>query len=216
VYLIHRDDRISDSRSVARNGSVDFTIRDLVVPACDTEEVLIYADFSADASPAGEHRFELSAGGVTTVNSTVRTDHRTGKFFLQTAGRSVGQVAVDFLELTERIRYGTRQPVARFTLTADSKDDHKINAITFTNNGSAEGDDLTNLFVELRGRGVSVVTKSMSGEHVRIVFDPPVLLKKNQKLLFKLRADVQVGYSRTIGFTVEENADVEAEPTVGR
>lgn len=216
VYLIHRGDRISQARTVNRNGSVDFSIRDLIIPKCDTEEVVVYADFSPTASAAGEHRFELSAEGVTTENATVRIDHRRGRYVLQTAGRAVGQVAVNFLQLTESIRYGTRRAVARFTLSADNRDDQNIRAITFTNDGSASDDDLRNVYVEMRDRIVSEITPSMSGDRVRITFDPPLFLKRSQTISLKLRADVRVGYSRTIGFTVEAEADVESEAATGR
>lgn len=216
VYLMHRGDRISQSRTVKRNGAVDFAIRDVVVPACDTEEIVVFADFAETASAAGEHRFELSAEGVSTLNATVRVDHRRGRYVLQTAGRAIGQVAVDFLQLTERIRYGTRQAVARFTLSADGRDDHSVTAITFTNDGSASDDDLRNFFVEMRERRISKTTASMNDDRVRIEFDPPLFLENNQTLSFKLRADVTTGYSRTIRFIVEEGGDVESEPAAGR
>ena len=217
IYAVHRGKRISRARSIARrDGSVDLNIRGFRLVACESEDVIVLADFSENASPAGEHRFELR--GIEAGGSTVRIDHRVGNFTQarRTAGPAVGQISLDYLNLIRRVRFGERQMVSRFTLKADNRDDHSLKAITFTNNGSASDTDLQNLYIDFRNRRVSRLVSQMRGDSVRIEFDPPFVIKKNQKLKFALRADVRASRSRTIQFVVEEEGDLEATPIVGR
>jgi len=216
IYALHRGRRISRSRTIARkDGSVDINLRRFRIAKCSSEDVLILADFSENASPAGEHRIELRA--VEAPNTLVRVEHRAGDFLRRTTGgRGVGQISVVYPKISTRIRYGTRQRVSRFSLNADSQDNHLIRAITFTNKGSANDDDLKNLFVEFRNRAISEVIPEMYGDSVRIPFTPPFLLRKGHKLSFAVRADVRAGRSRTIRFVIEEPSDVEADVSLGR
>ncbi len=218
IYIVHRGKRITRARSIARrDGSVDLNVRNFRLPACESEDIVVLADFSPDASPAGEHRFELRS--VEAAGSTVRIQQRVaapGKRIRRTAGPAVGQITVDYLNLTRRVRFGARQIVSRFTVQADGRDDHILQAITFTNNGSASEEDLQNLYIGFRNRRISTLVSQMSGDTARLEFDPPFLLKKNQKLKFALRADVRASRSRTIQFVIEEEGDLEATPAVGR
>ena len=218
VYAMHRGQRISTARAIEQgDGLVDLTVRDFTVTRCTAEDVAIYADFAVDASAAGEHTFELK--GIDAGKSTVRIEERSGNFLrpIRTvSGRVIGTLSVEYLDLTERVRFGERQTVARFTLTADNYDDQLVSAITFTNQGSASNADLENLYVDFRNRIKSLVAPSMRGDAVRIVFDPPLMIRKNQTLKFGLRADVRASRSRTIQFIVEEEGDIEAVPAIGR
>lgn len=217
VYAIHRGVRISQARSISRrDGLIDLNVRRLYLPACETEDIIIYADFSPDAAIAGEHRIELK--GVDAGKATVRIDHRAGDFTRtrSTTGAPVGQISVEYLDINQRVHYGSRQRISRFTLTADNRDDHLVHAITFTNNGSASNDDLQDLYIEFRNRSVSTVAPEMIGDKVRLEFNPPFALPKNHTLKFGLRADVRASRSRTIQFVIEEPADIEAAPDRGR
>jgi len=217
LYVTHRGARISRERSIAqRDGSVDLQLRNFSIAACDSEDIAIVANYAADASPAGEHRIELrsiDAGG-----SAVRIEKSSGNFITiqRTASRSVGQVSLDYLRLTQSVHYGSRQLLSRFTLAADSTDDHSISAITFTNNGSATNDDLQNLYVEFRSRRISSYARSLSGDKVVFTFDPPVQLEASQTLKFGVRGDVRANRSRTIQFIVEEPSDIITTPMRSR
>lgn len=217
IYAVHRGKRITRARPVARkDGSVDLNVRNFRLPACEEEDVLILADFSTNASAAGEHRFELR--GIEAGGSTVRIEQHIAapSTARRTSGRSVGQITVDYLNLNRRVRFGERQTVSRFTLKTDNKDDHLLQAITFTNNGSASTDDLQHLYIGFRNRRISTIVPQLNGDTARIQFDPPFLLKKNQTLKFGLYADVNASRSRTIQFVIEEAGDIEAVPIIGR
>lgn len=214
VYAVHRGQRVSRARSIGRrDGSVDLNLRGFVLPACEEEDMLILVDFSPNAALAGEHTFALR--GISAGGSTVRIEHRVGDFTRtrsSTSGRSVGRISVDYLNINRRVRFGQRQLVQRFTLEADNEDDHLLQAITFTNNGSASDTDMQNLYIDFRNRRISTLAKSLNGDTVRLEFDPPFRLEKNQKLKFGLRADVRASRSRTIQFIIEEESDLEATP----
>lgn len=217
IYAVHRGSRITRSRAIARkDGSVDLNVRRFRIPACESEDVLVLADFSPTASAAGEHRLELRE--IDAAGSTVRIEQRIAapSAARRTTGRAVGQISINYLKLTRRVRFGERQIVSRFTVKADNKDDHFLRAITFTNNGSATDEDLQNLYIGFRNRRISTVASNLHGDSARMEFDPPFLLKKNQKLSFALHADVNASRRRTIQFIVEEEGDLEATPAIGR
>lgn len=217
LYAIHRGSRISIAREISRkDGLVDLNVRRLTLKACETEEIYIYADFASDAAVAGEHSIVLK--GIDAGKATVRIDEQQGQFIRPktTSGRPVGQLSVDYRSINERVSYGTRQRISRFTLSADNKDDHLVHAITFTNNGSASDEDLQNIFVEFRNRKVSTVASSLTGDRVRLTFTPPLEIAKNNTLLFSIRADIMASRSRTIQLLIEEPSDIEAEPDIGR
>lgn len=213
LYVSHRGARISREQDIARkDGSVQLRLRNFKIAACDSQDLAIVANYSSNASPAGEHRIELR--GVDAGKSFVRIERSSGNFTTpsRTASQSVGQVSVEYLRLTKPVRYGSKQLVSRFTLEADNKDDHSISAITMTNNGSATNEDLQNLYIEFRSRRISTYASSLVGDKAVFTFDPPIHLKKNQTLKFGLRADVRASRSRTIQFVVEEPSDIISNP----
>ncbi|MCA9370854.1 MAG: hypothetical protein KC680_02750 [Candidatus Peregrinibacteria bacterium] len=217
VYALHRGVRISQARSVEkRDGLLDLSLRNVVIPKCTEEDISVYADISENASPAGEHTFELK--GIDAKKATVRIDQQLGDFTRpqRTAGPPVGQISIEYLKVNERVHYGSRQRLGRFTLSADNKDDHYVYAMTFTNSGSARNDDLKNIFLEFRNRKVSDVATSLTGDAVRLTFNPPLVLQKNQTLQYSLRGDIRASRSRTIQLQIEESADIEAAPKRGR
>lgn len=215
VYAVHRGQRISRARTIGnRDGTVDLNVRGFMLPACEEEDVLILADFRPNASVAGEHRFELL--DMETNGSSVRIDHRVGDFTRSTVGASRGRVSVDYLSINQRVRFGSRQIVQRFTIEADNESDQQINSVMFTNLGSATDDDLQNLYVDFRNRAATVVAPSMTGDTVRLTFDPPFVIPSGSTLKFQLRADVRASRSRTIQFVIEEESDLEAVPLRGR
>ncbi len=217
VYAMHRGVRISSaSGTPSRDGTVSLNTRGFTISTCDTEDVTILADFSPDAAVSGQHRFELKA--IDAGTSTVRIDQRDGDFTrtLRTTGPRVGQVSVDYLKLTSTAHYGARQLLLRFTLAADGVDDQVIHAITFTNRGSASDADLRNLSIDYRSRAVSDIAAQLSAHRVRLVFNPPYVLEKNQTLKFGLRGDIVASRSRTIQFVIEEPGDIESTVRRGR
>lgn len=213
LYITKGTSRISRERSIAqRDGSVDLQLRDFSIPACETVELSVVANYSEDASPAGEHRIELRS--IDAGKSTVRIERSTRnvKATQRTASQTVGQVSVEYLRLTQSVRYGSRQLLSRFTLEADNRDDHNISAMTFTNNGSATDQDIRNLYIEFRSRRISSYARSLDGDKVVFTFNPPIQLQANQTLKFGLRGDVQASRSRTIQFIVEEPSDIISTP----
>lgn len=211
VYGMSGGQRITRSRPIeSGKGEVTLHFRSFVVPACETREIAILADFSADAAIAGEHRLELrsSSDVVATQPATLLTAPRAG--IRRTVGPAEGSISVSYLQLNEPVRYGDRRRVARFRLDADSSDDHVITAITFTNQGSARDGDLRNLFVESsRLEQLSDIALQMEGDHVRLLFDPPLFLPSGENRVMSLRADIRASRRKTIQFLIEEAGDIE-------
>ncbi|MDP7247685.1 MAG: hypothetical protein QF741_03625 [Candidatus Peribacteraceae bacterium] len=130
---------------------------------------------------------------------------------LRVSGEEVGLIEVTYLPWLRRITYGPRRTVLRFSIKADEKNDHRIRAITLTNEGTARNFDLHNL--SLPG---SRVVSYMSGNKVRIVFSPPLKLKKNQERLMTMKADIRASRRRTVKFVIKEPSDIESSVVKGR
>lgn len=212
VHAVSEGSRISRSRPISRrNNQVSIPLRQYSVPACKTNVIYIYADFSRSASVAGQHAIELlNVESDATVSMRVQPAQSA---VLSTVGSPVGELSVEYLRLHRRIRYGDRRTVARFRIEADSESDHLLTKITLTNQGTARDDNLQNLYlVTGRNRKVSPVIPKLVGDTATLRFDPPLALKRNQSRTFSLMSDVRSGIRRSIQFTVEEPSDIQARP----
>jgi len=214
LYVMQGSRRLVDGRQLSRSGFADLHLRDFTIPACGTEEFLLFADFAQDAAVAGEHWLTVEGAGdivaagaeVTLIRSGVPEKQRTA------GGRVRGTIAVEYLHLLQTVRYGEDRTVSRIRLTADGQEDHLIHAITFTNEGSARDADLQGVFLRAgRNRRISAIAEQLDGERVRLTLDPPLPLRKNQTKLFELQADVRAGRRRTLQFIIEEPSDIETE-----
>lgn len=216
LFVIHRGVRISAERPIAnRDGSVSLRLQNFKIPACNEEDLIIAVNFATDASPIGQHRLELTS--IDAGNASVRIAKRAGTMpIVSTSGNPIGQISVEYLRVYAPVHYGSRQQIARFTLEADRVDDHEVQSITFTNKGSARDADLRNIYVEFRNRKISSSVKKLSDNKAVLLFDPPLVLKKGQKLSFGLRADVRASRSRTLQLLVEEPSDVVSTILRGR
>lgn len=214
VYAMQGTKRMSDARTFAsRDENVRLRFTDFSIPACNGAEVSFFADFSADASPAGEHRFEVQgAKDIESSAHIVQLRQNAKPQVRRTVGKSVGMISFEILPLLQTVRYGSSQVIARFRMTATSGDDHDLAAITLTNQGSARNGNVQNIFVQSGRYTLSSIVSQLEGDHVRLVFDPPVRLKRNDTRVFELRADVRAGRSKTLRFILEAPGDIEATP----
>ncbi|MCF7844901.1 MAG: hypothetical protein K9M03_03685 [Kiritimatiellales bacterium] len=216
VYAMDGLRRISRAHELQRrDGIVTIRLGSFSVPACETKAITIMADYDNNADIAGEHRFVLenvSDVRATSPISVVRTLDSQEREAIQTVvPNQVGKISVTYLPLLRRVTYGPRRQVMRFVLEADGIDDHSINAITIKNDGTARNLDLQNIFLP----GTNVAS-SLDEDMVRLVFDPPLILRKNQDRLMTLRGSIRASRSRTLKFIIEEPSDIEAEVMRGR
>jgi hypothetical protein len=216
VYAMSDGQRLNRGRQLSRTGYAQLQFRNVQIPACDTKTILILADFSPDAAVAGEHWMTVEHAsdidtGIARI-SLVRSS-KTPLKHATTGGRTRGTITVEYLSLLKTVRYGSNRTVARIRLEADGRDDHLIGAMTFTNDGSARNTDLQRLYLRAgRSRRLSRSVQQLNGDTVRLVLDPPLVLKKNQKRLLELQADVRAGRRKTLRLIIEEPSDIEAEP----
>lgn len=222
VYAMARGKRISRGRQFSSSdGQLLLPLRPaLVIPACQTTDVTIAADFSAEALAASEHTLlllrpgDIEAGSASvrilspdTASATGDRDRRGS--VIQTAGSAQGSVAVNFLPLLTRIRYGDGRTVARMTLSA-SDFDQFVSAMTLTNDGSARDHDLQNLTLVTQRGVVLARTPALDGELVPFTLDPPFLLPRGETMRLDVRADVRASIRRTVGLSLEEPSDLTA------
>ena len=218
VYAVSGSQRISNASSIStRDGQFQLRLRRFVIPACEERTLEVHADFVEDAAVAGEHRIVLASQMPVDAGTARVTVQQTSAAALhRTVGYSQGSVTVEVLPLLQRIRYGSDRVVARVRLTAQDED-QVLSAIRFTNEGSAHGSDLQQLFLATNGgERVSGFASSLEGDQVFLTLSPPFFLEENEQYMLELHADVHVGSSTTVGFSVEEPADVVSRVVRGR
>ena len=211
VYAMHDGQRISRGRALSSaDGSASLSFRPaLTVPSCGTADIVILADFSADALAAGEHRItverpeDMDAGDATvTLLASPRAPVRT------TTGVQQGSMAAEFLPLLTRMSYGDHRTVARLRLSADGAYDQVLDAITLTNDGSSRNTDLQHLTLETSRGQVLAGLASLRDDLAPFVLSSPLSVERGQVFLLTVRADVRASRRRTIDFTLEEPGDL--------
>ncbi len=221
VYLLRSGQRISRSSVPdARDGHVTVRLRSFVIPSCGKQMLTVAADMTPDAAAGGEHRFVLRqhADVIAGPGVAVRLEQASvSAAILRTVGPAQGSLTAVFLSNLLPVSYGADRTLARFRLSADGRDDQRITAITLVNEGTARSIDLQNLFLAGNDRRqLTGVLPSMDHDRVRLVFDPPLIIGKNERRILSLHGDVRAGRRKTIEWTVQETSDIEADAVQGR
>lgn len=219
LYAMTNGTRLHRAVGLSRTGMAHFRFRDFTVAACQRMTVEILADFSPDAAVAGEHWFTVeSSSDIHTNGSSVALLSPKRPVMQSTGGGpAAGTVAVEYLRLLNTVRYGENRTVARLQLSADGTSDHLIRSITLTNNGSARGSDLQNLYVRAgRNRRMSLLLQAMDGDTAHLVLHPPLLLQKNQKRVLEVQADIRASRTRTLQLLIELPSDIQSDVSRGR
>lgn len=210
VYATEGDVRLSRTRSLDSNDrdAVLAFVSPLTVKACGTVRVQVRGDFSTDAQVAGEHGLlieAVDADAPVTLASTAASSKLTAR------PSTTGTVSVTFLPLTKALQFGKGRTVARIRLEADNAANQRISSITLTNDGKAVDGDLANIRLEDRkGNALTQVAATLDGDKVRLTFDPPLRLDRNDQVLLELKADIVASNKRTLRFVLEEPSDLEA------
>lgn len=216
VYLMEYDLRLTRGRTFSsRNTTVRLPLRSFVIPVCEERSIDVAVDFAGDAAVGGNHRITIQS--VRSIDSSPSIQSlTTGKSASsQLVGSpNPGTISVEYPALPSgQALYGRHRTVGRILLSANSLQDHRITAIVLTNEGSARDHDLENLSLEnSSGDPLTAVVSSLDRDSVRFVFDPPLLLGKNENRLLLIKADVRASRRRTIQLEVEEPGDLESMP----
>lgn len=213
VYLMDGYMRVTEARSVSNgNETVHLRIRkNNVLAPCESKTFTVLADFTKDA--LGEHRLFILSGQDIEADKNVFliSSGADSQPNLVVPARKQGNVDIEFLNLNRKIYYGKNQTVARFQLKA-SGEDQIVKAVTFKNIGSAENEDLRNIYLEKNGVRISNISPYLTGDRVRIILNPSFYLEKGDKASLFLKADVLASRRHTIRFGVEEPSDIESYP----
>lgn len=220
IYALEKDTRLTRGTTVQKN-TASAVLRfhpPLTVPACTSRMISIAMDLASDAAAGSEHAFTLKStediqtDGSTTLSQGVQQSVLTAK------PKSTGSVTFTLLpESSRNVLFGDDRTLLRFSLRATSHATIQLDAMTFTNDGSARGTDISQLVVKKReGRHVSDVSASLTGDQVRLVFSSPFLLERNETQIFTLSGNVRASRRKTIEFTVAEPSDIEVHDVTRR
>ena len=219
VYAEMHGLRVSNSATVARDGSIDLRLSDVVVDACGSMDLTVFMDLSAEANVASEHRIELrgqdavTAPGVAVKLMSVPASARN----VRTAGDTTGSVSVEYLRLLKPVRYGTQRVVVRLKLSVSGNRAQEVCRIVFTNAGSAKNMDLRNISLrDSRGQRLSTTVDHLQGDRVAILLDPPLRIERGGTKTVELTADVMASVRKTLRFLIDEPGDIITKEVRGR
>ena len=218
VYAMQGSQRLTPHAVIGRTGKVSLRLRpSLTVRPGETISVDVLADFSTSASPASEHSLLLrSAADIDAADAPVVVRTVADAVPTRTGGAAAASVSVEFLRLTEKVRYGQNRVVARLRLSAQASDDQLLRRIVLTNEGSADGQDIRDIVLET-SRGDRIAGPSQLRERtgakgtVDLVLQPPLYLGAGDSINLDVRASVLGSARRTIRFVVDEPSDVTVE-----
>lgn len=212
IYAMDGNRRLSRSATFDDDAEATLRFRNWTLTACSSKTLKIFADISPNASAGAEHILSIvsnsaiEAGDASVSVSTVQSSEHT-----RLTPSSSGIISVSYPSLNTTVTYGSNRIVGRIRLSADTGDDHLIHAITLTNDGKARNADLTNIRLESSNRAViSSLAPFLDGETVRLTFDPPLLLGRNEEKVFLIKANVKASRRQTIRFLIEEPGDIES------
>lgn len=216
VYLLRGYERLTRA---ARVSSADQTVllrpRSLVIGACETQRLEIAADFSADVPVGSEFHVEVQSAG----DMEVRGARVEGRFPLRSdEGGTItplpsGTLTVAFLPLSGTIQPVTEETLAKFQVEADGQAHQLLQSVTLTNEGTAKGDEVRNLFLTRnQGKALTNTAPQLQGNEVTLTFLQPFFVRKGQSVVFELRGRA-FRRVKTIRFLLKEPSDLHALST---
>ena len=189
----------------------------LSIAACSKRTITIAMDLSAQAAPSSQHVLTILSS--TDINADVPLLLQTMKSNpeLHVTPKANGSVTFSITPLASpNVLFGKGRTLLRFTLKASNDSNQQIDAITFTNDGSARDMDLQNLSIQSRnGRMMSDASASLREATIRITFSSPFIIHRNQSQMLLLLGDVTASKRKTIRLTVQEQSDIESHPVRG-
>jgi hypothetical protein len=213
VYALENTSRLTRGATVQeRNASAVLRFQPpLKVVACTSRTISVAVDVSPNAAAGSEHAFKVKSGKDFQSDTRVSFLSETKQGVITTKPKSVGLVTFTPLPTASRnVLFGTDRTLLRFSLKATSQTKMQVDAISFTNNGSARNTDIVQLSVKRRdGRLLSDVAATLTDDGVRLIFSTPFVLEKNETHVLTLSGNVTASRRRTIDFTVSEPGDIE-------
>lgn len=215
VYLSEGFRRISRSRTFDRHSQkADLRLPSFTVKKCEAARVSVLMDIASDATVASEHgmTIEDAVSITSSAKSTTLLYADTTERVIASPKRA-GSVTVNLLPISGPLRFGRIETVARIQLTADTKNDHLLRSITFTNLGDARDMNLINFVLETRqGDVLTPVTQRMRGLRATLTVDQTYVLMRGTTVVFLLKAQINGSQSKKVQFTIEEPSDVYSTP----
>lgn len=213
VYLFDQFRRVSRARTFdSRSRKAGLRLTSFTVRKCEAVRVRVLVDMSTDATVASEHGITIDSASAITSSAKKTTFLRSDATERVIASpNQAGFVTVNFLPIQGPLRYGRTETVARLQLTSDSKNDHLLRSVTFTNLGDARDMNLINFTLQNRkGEILSPVAQRMRAYTVTLDFDPTYILERGRTAVFLLKAQINASASKKVNFTIQEPSDLDA------
>lgn len=212
LYDDGRAERLTPAVSFSgRNNEATLRFRSVRIEPCHEYWITVAADLSPDAAPDGQHGIRGVSLETDAGTRAIPAPAHPGTVRIG-AGASAGSVTVSYAQLPSPLRYGAGRTVARIRIKENGGKDVELTRLTLTNDGSAKGADLQNLYAETAGgKRLSATVRALADAAgdatAALVFDPPLRIGRGNETLLVIKGDVRASRSRTVRLIVEEPGD---------
>lgn len=212
VYIYDGSTRLTSARTVsATSNTATFSGLNYTVPAGTTKTLSIRATV---ADTSGNHQLGIaSASDITTNGASVSGSFPVTGNTMTLTSVSAGVVTFTYqTPANSTLKVGeTQREVAKFKLDANSAEDAVLQAITLTNEGGADANDLRNFKLY---QGTTLVAEKATNDSDTLTLTPTntLTIGKSTSKTFTLKADIMGGVgSGAIKYELDEVTDLVAK-----
>ena len=177
----------------------------LLIKACATIPLQVFADFTPSARTGDRHSFALEGMG-----NIFMTPPLAGETF-EMGSEPAGGVTLTYEDLPEEsVGIDRRETViGTFRISADDTEDQTLSALTLKNAGTARDGDITALFIRRSdGPRLTEVAPEFTDDHATLLFDPPYTVRAGAAVMLEVIANVVDGRGRSVRVQMEEGSDL--------
>ncbi len=210
IYALQNARRVSGVTQLSGEGDAVLRFRGVVIPACGTLDVVIAADIAADAQTGGLHGLRIAgAQALETTDARIAVEQQGADMAATVIPAPDSGLEVAVTAPKQTLRYGKNRILGTVTLRARGSDGIAVSAITLTNKGTANDENLRNVHLEFQGKSISG-NALLQGGKVVLALSSPLAIRSRGSVRLTLRGDVVSGTYRTVDFRVESAGDIAA------
>lgn len=210
VYLYEGMTKVGDGESISNDDEAEFLGLDYEVPAGETKTLTVRANVLGEA---GNHGFAISeASDVVTDGATVSGSFPVRGNLMSLSSVESGNVTFDFTGSVSNPKVGEEdKKVAEFDLSAGDEEKVDLQAVTLTNEGSADTEDAMKNFKLYVGGDVVAELESTDSDEVTMILDEAYEIEDGKTETFTLKADIESEATESVDFQLDAFEDVVAQ-----
>ncbi|HCM45853.1 MAG TPA: hypothetical protein DIS54_03460 [Candidatus Veblenbacteria bacterium] len=212
AYIYDGANRLTSGRTFNSSTNEATVTLNLSIPAGSTKVLSLYVSIASGALAGNEHVFGIESSAKVTSNAA----SVNGVFPINSnkhsiAGSAAGTLTIQRNGSVSNPRIGDKGvKLSEFQVSATGTEDIWVKQVTLTQGGNMTNSAMSNFMLKQSGTLVASASSIASNDRLDLVFNPTFKIEKGNNRVFELYGDVGGRPNDTIGFYVEDIADVQA------